>query len=75
MDQSYPEPFAGGAELQPPARRPRLSTLFPSSANKPVGGHQDLPTGGHEDEATATTESERIPIRSTAGSCRLGYAA
>jgi hypothetical protein len=36
MDQSYPEPFTGCAELQLPARRPRLSTLITSSANKPV---------------------------------------
>jgi len=42
MDQSYPEPFAGGAELQLPTRRPRLSTLITSSANKPVGGYQVL---------------------------------
>ena len=33
MDQSYPKPFAGGAELQLPTRRPRLSTLITSSAN------------------------------------------
>ena len=47
-----------GHELQLPARRPRLSTLITSSANKPVGGHQDLSTDGHQAEATVITESE-----------------